>query len=54
MRATEQIDAIESLSVDSFKFLVVPRIVACTLALPLLKPFDGDLLQHVARVTSER
>ena len=28
MRATEQIDAIESLSVDSFKFLVVPRIVA--------------------------
>ena len=36
MRATEQIDAIESLSVDSFKFLVVPRIVACTIALPLL------------------
>lgn len=28
MRATEQIDAIESLSIDSFKFLVVPRIVA--------------------------
>jgi phospholipid/cholesterol/gamma-HCH transport system permease protein len=39
MRATEQIDAIESLSVDSFKFLVVPRIVACTLALPLLTLF---------------
>jgi phospholipid/cholesterol/gamma-HCH transport system permease protein len=39
MRATEQIDAIESLSVDSFKFLVVPRIVACTLALPLLTIF---------------
>src|SRR5260221_11583538 len=34
MRATEQIDAIESLSVDSFKFLVVPRVVACFLALP--------------------
>jgi phospholipid/cholesterol/gamma-HCH transport system permease protein len=39
MRVTEQIDAIESLSVDSFKFLVVPRIVACTLALPLLTMF---------------
>ena len=39
MRATEQIDAIESLSVDSFKFLVVPRIVACTVALPILTIF---------------
>jgi phospholipid/cholesterol/gamma-HCH transport system permease protein len=39
MRATEQIDAIESLSIDSFKFLVVPRIVACTLVLPLLTLF---------------
>src|SRR5262249_55648915 len=39
MRATEQIDAIESLSVDSFKYLVVPRIVACTVALPLLTVF---------------
>src|SRR6202051_639749 len=39
MRATEQIDAIESLSIDSFKFLVVPRIVACTLALPILTLF---------------
>ena len=39
MRATEQIDAIESLSIDSFKFLVVPRIVACTVALPILTIF---------------
>jgi phospholipid/cholesterol/gamma-HCH transport system permease protein len=39
MRATEQIDAIESLSVDSFRFLVVPRIVACTVALPILTLF---------------
>ena len=39
MRATEQIDAIEALSIDSFKFLVVPRIVACTLALPVLTLF---------------
>jgi phospholipid/cholesterol/gamma-HCH transport system permease protein len=39
MRATEQIDAIESLSIDSFKFLVVTRIVACILALPMLTVF---------------
>jgi phospholipid/cholesterol/gamma-HCH transport system permease protein len=39
MRATEQIDGIESLSIDSFKFLVAPRIVACTLALPVLTLF---------------
>ena len=39
MRATEQIDGMESLSIDSFKFLVVPRIIACTLALPLLTVF---------------
>jgi phospholipid/cholesterol/gamma-HCH transport system permease protein len=39
MRATEQIDAIEALSIDSFKFLVVPRIVACVIALPLLTVF---------------
>jgi phospholipid/cholesterol/gamma-HCH transport system permease protein len=39
MRVTEQIDAIESLSVDSFKMLVVTRIVACILVLPLLTVF---------------
>ena len=39
MRATEQIDAVEALSIDSFKFLVVPRIVACVVALPLLTMF---------------
>ena len=39
MRATEQIDAIESLSVDSFRFLVVPRIAACIIVLPILTLF---------------
>ena len=39
MRATEQIDGIESLSIDSFKYLVVPRVVACVIALPLLTLF---------------
>lgn len=36
MRVTEQIDAMESLAVDSFKYLVVTRIVACVIALPIL------------------
>ena len=54
MRATEQIDAIESLSVDSFKLLVVTRIAACTLVLPLLTLFmdfagivGGFLSEHL-------
>ena len=36
MRVTEQIDALESLAVNSFKYLVFTRVVACALALPLL------------------
>lgn len=36
MRVTEQIDALESLAVDSFKYLVVTRVIACVLAFPLL------------------
>ena len=36
MRVTEQIDALESLAVDSFKYLVVTRVVACVVAMPLL------------------
>ena len=36
MRVTEQIDALESLAVDSFKYLVVTRIVACVVAMPIL------------------
>ena len=39
MRVTEQIDAVEALSVDSFKFLVIPRITACMIALPILTVF---------------
>lgn len=39
MRATEQIDGIESLSIDSFKFLVVPRVIACVVSMPLLTLF---------------
>ena len=36
MKVTEQIDALEALAVDSFKFLVVTRVVACIISLPLL------------------
>jgi len=39
MRVAEQIDAIESLSIDSFKLLVIPRVIACVIALPLLTLF---------------
>lgn len=36
MKVTEQIDAIEASAVDPHKFLVVTRILACMLMLPLL------------------
>jgi phospholipid/cholesterol/gamma-HCH transport system permease protein len=36
MRVTEQIDALECLAVDSFKYLCVTRVAACVIALPLL------------------
>ena len=52
MRATEQIDAIEALSVNSFKLLVVTRIVACTLTLPLLTLFM-DAAGLIGGFTSE-
>lgn len=36
MRVTEQIDALEASAVDAFRYLVVTRVVACVLALPIL------------------
>jgi phospholipid/cholesterol/gamma-HCH transport system permease protein len=36
MRVTEQIDALEATAVDSFRYLAITRILACTLSLPLL------------------
>jgi phospholipid/cholesterol/gamma-HCH transport system permease protein len=36
MKVTEQIDALEAVAVDPLKFLVVTRVVACVIALPLL------------------
>ncbi len=39
MRVNEEIDAVEVLSLDSFKLLVIPRIVACIVTLPILTVF---------------
>jgi len=36
MRVTEQIDAIDILGIDSREYLIVPRIIATTISLPLL------------------
>lgn len=39
MRITEQIDALRSMAVDPIKFLMVPRLVAGVIAMPLLCAF---------------
>ncbi|HMF78598.1 MAG TPA: ABC transporter permease [Bryobacteraceae bacterium] len=36
LRITGQIDALESLAIDSFRHLVVTRVIACIIALPIL------------------
>ena len=36
MRVTEQIDALETMAVDPFNYLVTPRIVAAAIATPML------------------
>jgi phospholipid/cholesterol/gamma-HCH transport system permease protein len=36
MRVTEQIDALATLSTDPFKYLIVPRLLAAVIVLPLL------------------
>src|SRR3954454_11248336 len=36
MRVTEQIDALEASAVDAFRYLVVTRVAACIVALPIL------------------
>ena len=54
MKVTEQIDALEAVAVDSFKYLAVTRIVACVLAMPLLTTitnFCGIAGGYVAEMT---
>jgi phospholipid/cholesterol/gamma-HCH transport system permease protein len=43
MRVTEQIDALTTLSTNPMKYLVVPRVLAATLAMPVLA-FIGDVI----------
>jgi phospholipid/cholesterol/gamma-HCH transport system permease protein len=43
MRVTDQIDALSTLSTNPYKYLVVPRLIAGTIALPLLV-FVADII----------
>ncbi|OQX75043.1 MAG: ABC transporter permease [Campylobacteraceae bacterium 4484_4] len=50
MRVTEQIDALETLAVNSKNYLIVPRIIATTISLPLLVAifdFAGNLSAYL-------
>jgi phospholipid/cholesterol/gamma-HCH transport system permease protein len=55
MRVTEQIDALEASAVDSFHYLVVTRVIACVIALPILTTlmnFTGMLGGFLAETTA--
>ncbi|WP_028298590.1 MlaE family ABC transporter permease [Olivibacter sitiensis] len=41
MRVTEQIDAMEVSGINPFKYLVVTRVLACTLMIPVLSCYTG-------------
>jgi phospholipid/cholesterol/gamma-HCH transport system permease protein len=43
MRVTEQIDALTTLSTNPMKYLVAPRLLAATIAMPILA-FIGDVI----------
>ena len=43
MKVTEQIDALYTLNANPYNFLVVPRVLACFISLPLLT-LIGDIL----------
>ena len=55
MRVTEQIDALEASAVDAFRYLVVTRVLACVIALPILTTimnFSGMLGGFLAETTA--
>lgn len=55
MRVTEQIDALEATAVDAFRYLVVTRVIACVIALPILTTilnFAGILGGYVAEASA--
>src|SRR6185436_17191487 len=55
MRVTEQIDALEASAVDAFRYLVVTRVIACVIALPILTTvmnFAGMVGGYIAETAS--
>ena len=52
MRVTEQIDALETLAYDPMAYLIVPRLIAATLMLPLLVIFMNFVGVTVAFFTA--
>jgi phospholipid/cholesterol/gamma-HCH transport system permease protein len=55
MRVTEQIDALEASAVDAFRYLVVTRVIACIIALPILTTvmnFAGMLGGYIAETAA--
>ena len=52
MRVTEQIDALETLSYDPVAYLIVPRLIAATVMLPLLVIFANAVGVTMAAFTS--
>ena len=52
MRVTEQIDALETLSFDPMAYLVVPRLIAATLMLPILVIFANFIGVGIAFFTA--
>ena len=52
MRVTEQIDALETLAYDPLAYLIVPRLIAATLMLPILVIFANSIGVGVAFFTA--
>lgn len=52
MRVTEQIDALETLAYDPMAYLIVPRLIAATLMLPVLVVFANFVGIVVAFLTA--
>jgi phospholipid/cholesterol/gamma-HCH transport system permease protein len=52
MRVTEQIDALETLAFDPVAYLIVPRMIAATLMLPLLVVFANFIGVFIAFLTA--
>jgi phospholipid/cholesterol/gamma-HCH transport system permease protein len=52
MRVTEQIDALETLAYDPMAYLIVPRLIAATLMLPILVIFANFIGVGIAFFTA--